>query len=102
MVKIGPVHKPHRIKDACSRCSTSKANVIAEQHISLDGSPLTEEQRFDAELQHVENSIRAEVPVIGEILLKLSGSRSVVTGDLTAEQLATAIERIKAVADEVC
>lgn len=75
--------------------------MLAGQHIALDGSSLSDEQRFDAEIKHVENSIRAEVPIIGEVLIKLSGSRGVVSGELSPEQFAIVVERIKAVAAEV-
>lgn len=73
----------------------------AEEHIALDGTSLSDEQRFEAELQHVEDSIKSEVAGLGEILLQLSGSRSVVSGDLSPEQHAVLVERIKATANEV-
>eukprot|EP00892_Ulva_mutabilis_P003978 jgi/Ulvmu1/1952/UM012_0113.1 len=81
--------------------SQSKSRGTAEQHIALDGTSLTDEQRFAAELQVVEDSIKSEVTGLGEVLLQLSGSRSVVSGDLSPEQHAVLVERIKAVADEV-
>lgn len=80
-------------------CSENRAK--AEQHILLDGTSLTNEQRFEAGMQHVEESIRSEVSAMGEVLLQLSGSRSVVSGDLSSAQRATVLDRIKAVSDEV-
>ena len=73
----------------------------AQQHINLDGAALTEEQKFDAQIHHVECRIQSELQSVGELLLQLGGDAGDVSGDLSQEQIDTAVSRIRTAADKV-
>ena len=80
---------------------TSASLAEGQQHISLDGAGLTDEQKFEAQIQHVEHSIQSELPQVGELLLQLGGDAGDVSGELSQEQVDSVVARIREATDKV-